>query len=143
MLYNGGVPVTPTEGKVMSRNVFGWSYPPGAAGDPNAPWNQTDEGPCAVCANGVEDCCCPECPVCGEQGNPKCYSTPTKFHKGEGFTVGEGHGLRLNKEQALSRQRAVIYQAKQRVQDEEMAYAAMEESSVTEWDLDDLPNPWG
>lgn len=21
--------------------IFGWSYPPGAAGDPNAPWNQT------------------------------------------------------------------------------------------------------
>lgn len=26
----------------MSRNVFGWSYPPGAATDPNAPYNQVD-----------------------------------------------------------------------------------------------------
>jgi hypothetical protein len=28
----------------MSRNPFGWSYPPGAANDPNAPWNQDDDG---------------------------------------------------------------------------------------------------
>ncbi len=26
----------------MSRNIFGWSYPPGAANDPNAPWNQEE-----------------------------------------------------------------------------------------------------
>lgn len=25
------------------RNVFGWDYPPGAANDPEAPYNQTDE----------------------------------------------------------------------------------------------------
>jgi hypothetical protein len=24
----------------MGRNIFGWDYPPGAEGDPNAPWNQ-------------------------------------------------------------------------------------------------------
>lgn len=24
-------------------SIFGWSYPPGAAGDPNAPWNQTSQ----------------------------------------------------------------------------------------------------
>lgn len=27
----------------MSRNIFGWSYPPGAATDPFAPYNQTSE----------------------------------------------------------------------------------------------------
>ena len=26
----------------MSRSMFGWSYPPGAANDPYAPWNQTE-----------------------------------------------------------------------------------------------------
>lgn len=26
----------------MSRNPFGWSYPPGAENDPNAPYNQPD-----------------------------------------------------------------------------------------------------
>ena len=51
---------------------FGWSYPPGAAGDPNAPWNQV-EGPCEVCGKCVDECICPECPVCGEQGNGYCY----------------------------------------------------------------------
>lgn len=30
---------------------FGWRYPPGAANDPNAPYNQPDP---------------PECPECGE-----------------------------------------------------------------------------
>jgi len=45
----------------MSRSVFGWDYPPGAANDPNAPWNQEDPPE--------------ECPMCGqpnsdEEGNP-------------------------------------------------------------------------
>lgn len=26
----------------MTRNVFGWHYPPGAENDPNAPWNQKE-----------------------------------------------------------------------------------------------------
>ena len=26
------------------RHPFGWSYPPGAENDPNAPYNQDDEG---------------------------------------------------------------------------------------------------
>jgi hypothetical protein len=47
----------------MRSNIFGWSLPPGAAGDPNAPWNQED-GPCAVCALPVDKCVCPECPIC-------------------------------------------------------------------------------
>jgi len=29
----------------MTRNIFGWSYPPGAENDPNAPYNQPDN-PC-------------------------------------------------------------------------------------------------
>lgn len=51
---------------------FGWSYPPGAASDPGAPWNQ-EEGPCAVCGSAVDHCICPVCPVCGAQGDPACY----------------------------------------------------------------------
>lgn len=50
---------------------FGWSYPAGAANDPNAPWNQ-EEGPCEVCGKSLDDCDCPACPECGEHGNPKC-----------------------------------------------------------------------
>jgi hypothetical protein len=29
----------------MSRHLFGWSYPPGAATDPNAPYNQQEYEP--------------------------------------------------------------------------------------------------
>jgi hypothetical protein len=53
--------------------IFGWSYPPGAANDPNAPYNQTDDGPCDVCGKAIDDCICPECDVCGETGNTECY----------------------------------------------------------------------
>ena len=57
---------------------FGWSYPPGAANDPNAPYNQTDEIGCAVCGGGIaDDCICPKCPVCGALGDPICYDGKT------------------------------------------------------------------
>jgi hypothetical protein len=52
--------------------LFGWSYPPGAAGDPNAPYNQEDPH-CAVCGKFVDDCICPECKTCGGVGDPWCY----------------------------------------------------------------------
>lgn len=32
-----------------------------------------NENACEVCGKCAEDCICPECPVCGEQGNPACY----------------------------------------------------------------------
>lgn len=54
------------------RSIFGWSYPPGAANDPSAPYNQVDP-PCGVCGHDCEACICPECPVCGAQGDPGCY----------------------------------------------------------------------
>jgi len=28
---------------------------------------------CAVCGRDPSTCLCPECPVCGEVGNPACY----------------------------------------------------------------------
>ena len=118
----------------MTRNVFGWSLPPGCTSRMIDEAAGVDQ-PCAVCCKDPADCCCPECYECGEQGNPGCYGR----YLGEG--IG-GHGLKLNKEQALARQRAVIYAAKQRVQDEEMVYAAIENSDKEEWDMNDLPNPW-
>lgn len=47
---------------------FGWSYPPGCSGTPF-----DEDYPCEVCGREVGQCVCPECPVCGEQGNPDCY----------------------------------------------------------------------
>lgn len=71
------------------RSVFGWSLPPGAANDPFAPYNQ-EEDPCEVCGNYVDDCICPECPVCHNAGDPKCY---------------EEHGLVRNQDQIDGRKK--------------------------------------
>jgi len=66
--------------------MFGWSYPPGCSSVPG------DEAEiCEVCAT-VDDCICPECPVCESLGDPKCY-LPTE----QG-----GHGMVLNEEQKAS-----------------------------------------
>ncbi len=51
------------------RSVFGWSYPPGCSGPPD----DGPDGPCEVCGEPVLKCKCPECPVCGNWGDPKCY----------------------------------------------------------------------
>lgn len=71
--------------------MSGWysNYPDGTALEPNAPWNQ-GEGTCDVCGLSVDDCICPECPVCGEYGDPRCY---------------ENHGLVLSDEQRQSKER--------------------------------------
>ena len=53
--------------------IFGWSYPPGAANDPNAPYNQIYDHPCQVCGQFESHCICPECPVCEAIGDPTCY----------------------------------------------------------------------
>lgn len=47
----------------MSRNIFGWDYPAGAANDPNAPYNQDVER-CLKCeeeASCNDDGLCEEC----------------------------------------------------------------------------------
>lgn len=40
-------------------SLFGWSYPPGAASDPFAPYNQVDDY-CERCEGLVDECTCPE-----------------------------------------------------------------------------------
>jgi hypothetical protein len=113
----------------MSRSIFGWSYPPGAANDPNAPWNQ-EEGPCAVCCKPVDACVCPECPTCGEVGEPACYA------------VGE-HGMKLSREQAIGRQEARLALAQERVNDAMLALDHLRDSGEFSDILADDPDPWG
>jgi len=49
-------------------SIFGSSYPPGCSGTP-----YDNDYPCEVCGETEDNCICPECPVCGEVGNPDCY----------------------------------------------------------------------
>jgi hypothetical protein len=49
--------------------IFGWSLPPGCS---TLPVEEPD-GPCDVCGKEIDDCICPECPECGDIGNPACY----------------------------------------------------------------------
>lgn len=65
-------------------SIFGWSYPPGCSGPPD------DDRPCEVCGRNVDDCICPECPSCGEVGNPFCYE------------LGMGHWMQKTPEQIAS-----------------------------------------
>lgn len=112
----------------MSRNVFGWSLPPGCTH--RMIEEQCEEGPCAVCAMDPADCLCPECHVCGEQGNPKCYESDKAGEK--------RHGLLLTKEQAISRQKARIRGLEQQVFEEQMALDMLEGSDVQQWRIDEV-----
>lgn len=50
--------------------IFGWDYPPGCHSVPG-----DEDEYCEVCGRSVDndECICPECPVCFEQGDPDCY----------------------------------------------------------------------
>lgn len=63
---------------------FGWSLP---AGCDVLPGEET--GYCEVCGKTEYTCVCPECVICGEVGNKKCY---------------EEHGMVVTEEQILSLQ---------------------------------------
>lgn len=83
----------------MGRLIFGWDYPPGAASDPAAPYNQVDP-PCAVCGQFESKCICPACPVCGAVGDPNCYDV------GAGYDGP--HGLTRSPEQVASLAKAKV-----------------------------------
>jgi hypothetical protein len=83
--------------------------------------------PCAVCCMDPADCICPECPTCSAQGDPKCYAE---------------HGLKLNRDQAIYRQRMVVFMIAQRLDEEKQALAVYETSEYAEWELDDVADPW-
>jgi hypothetical protein len=63
--------------RTTMSHLFGWSLPPGVTG------RMIDEAfgreePCQVCGQWEDDCVCPECPTCGEFGNPACYDGALK-----------------------------------------------------------------
>jgi hypothetical protein len=105
--------------------MTGWNMPPGC--------NVRDipgyeDGPCAVCAKDVTDCICPECPTCKEQGNPKCYSD---------------HGLKLSREQAISRQEVRLHSAMLQAAEEEQVLEYLKTGGEFSDDLADDRDPWG
>lgn len=93
------------------RSVFGWDLPPGCS------QRDIDEAAgvnamCAVCANYLDDCVCPECQECGEIGDPDCYKK---------------HGMKLNKEQLLARSKRRIADLQDQITDEGMYQAWLED----------------
>lgn len=53
-------------------DVTGWNLPPGCTyADLEAAMGT--ENPCEVCGRWSDDCICPECPKCGQYGDPQCY----------------------------------------------------------------------
>jgi len=74
--------------------------------------------PCEVCGQSVDNCICPECPVCAYQGDPKCYDPST-------------HGLVRTQEQIRLLDEAVAAWAKQNDEDSERELIAYEEWSAS------------
>jgi len=56
----------------MRSSIFGWSLPPGCTNQMIEDAMGVDQ-PCEVCGQFPDDCICPECKVCGGQGDPTCY----------------------------------------------------------------------
>ena len=77
---------------------FGWSLPPGCS---KLPYD--DDYPCEVCGKFVEDCICPECPVCNTVGDENCYKE---------------HGLELTWDQKIAKQEWEVEQSKLRWQED-------------------------
>lgn len=80
-------------------SIFGWSYPAGCNSVPG----DEDEGPCQVC--GRLDCVCPECPVCGETGNPQCYDLVAEAERWRYLPQSVFHVLLTSPEQDEGRER--------------------------------------
>lgn len=111
--------------------IFGWSYPPGAAGDPFAPYNAEDP-PCSVCARDVDSCICPECDACGVQGDPACYDGDALYHVSHGLVRNDAQrasaeAARLVDEQHASDARAEAEAEPLRAAEEEQYWNELDE----------------
>lgn len=104
------------------RHPFGWDLPPGCTLQ-HIEDAMGGEGPCECCGHDTTDCICPECPKCGEQGNPKCYESSIQ---GKSYNRG-GHDLEYNREQRIGQSKMRIAALKEQIQDEELFLAYMEE----------------
>jgi hypothetical protein len=75
---------------------------------------------CNICFKNSDDCICPECPKCGEFGDPACYAVRGKRNR------GKRHGLKLNKAQLVARQEILLRRLGQKIHEAEYDLKAME-----------------
>lgn len=85
---------------------------------PGITTTDTEEQPCDVCRIEAGSCICPECDVCGEQGNPRCYFD---------------HFLNLNCEQMVARKKADIEEYKEAIADAELDIERIKEFPNGRW----------
>ena len=101
--------------------MTGWNMPPGCSRVPG----DEPEPPCEVCGRPSEDCICPECPVCGSQGDPGCYEDmprPTdKLRRApRSRPVHAPHGLHCTLQQKIGQSRLRIAALEDLLADETM-----------------------
>ena len=98
---------------LMSKSIFGWSYPPGVTSAMID--DQCQDVPCDICG-GYPDysCVCPECPVCHQIGDPFCYDDT---FKPSNMQPHPSHGLRLTAAQRLSKAKYDLEDLKEQIQD--------------------------
>lgn len=87
------------------------NYPPGVSGAIIE--RHFHEATCETCGHNVDSCFCPDCPVCGEAGNPYCYE--------------HGH-LHYTREQLIGQTRANIAKLRDQIQDCEVYLAELEQA---------------
>ena len=95
---------------------------------------QSADRPCDVCGYMPDGCVCPECPVCGEQGNPQCYKELSRpFPEGhQGIKPAGSHGLELSITQLIGRSKSRIAYLEDQIADEGMYLDWLEEQKLEE-----------
>jgi hypothetical protein len=88
-----------------------------------------DEYSCEVCGYYSDDCVCPECPLCGEIGDPYCYQEVDLGICGGLYDVG------LNIDQKISKARARITENQEQLYDAGQALDILEAEKLVlaEW----------
>jgi hypothetical protein len=100
---------------------FGWSLPPGCGKLPG----EEPDPPCKTCGKDVDNCICPECPVCGVVGEPDCYLEEWRG----------GHGLTFTLEQKIGQAKLELAIREQAVEDQRMYIGYLEDQMIDEESL--------
>lgn len=91
------------------------NLPPGVT---NSMIDRQSDDHCGCCGRYQDDCICPECTVCGEYGDPRCY---------------QKHGMVYSREQLIGQATQVISQINTMIGEDQMFLI---EASVIDKDSD-------